>query len=94
VGLSEGHQYSVTSYLQLNPGDIILVYSDGLVEARHPTRPDRLFGEDGLRAVLSDVGYRGGSAQELVSELSRNVLDFCDGSREDDMTMVAIGLPE
>jgi serine phosphatase RsbU (regulator of sigma subunit) len=94
VGLSKGHQYSVTSSLHLNPGDILLVYSDGLVEARHPTRPDRLFGEAGLRAVLSDVGYRGGSAQELVSELSRNVLDFCDGSREDDMTMVAIGLPE
>ena len=93
VGLSEGHQYSVTSSLRLEPGDILLVYSDGLVEARHPLRPGRLFGEDGLRAVLSDVGYRGGSAEELVNELSRNVLDFCEGSREDDMTLVAIGLP-
>ncbi|MBL4771841.1 MAG: SpoIIE family protein phosphatase [Planctomycetes bacterium] len=93
IGLSEQHQYSVTSSFQLNPGDILLVYSDGLVEARHPTRPDRLFGEDGLRAVLSDVGYRGGSPEDLVSELSRNVLEFCEGSREDDMTVVAIGLP-
>ncbi|MDF1837593.1 MAG: SpoIIE family protein phosphatase [Planctomycetota bacterium] len=93
VGLSEGHQYSVTSSLKLEPGDMLLVYSDGLVEARHPTRPDRLFGEDGLRAVLSDVGFRGGSAQELIQELSRNVLEFCDSSREDDMTLVAIGLP-
>ncbi len=93
VGLSEGHSYSVTSSLSLDPGDLLLMYSDGLVEARHPIRPDRLFGEDGLRAVLSDVGYRGGSAEELVSELSRNVLEFCDGSREDDMTLVAIGLP-
>ncbi len=93
IGLSEGHTYSVTSSLVLEPGDLLLVYSDGLVEARHPVRPDRLFGEDGLRAVLSDVGYRGGSAEELVSELSRNVLEFCEGSREDDMTLVAIGLP-
>ncbi|MCA9003314.1 MAG: SpoIIE family protein phosphatase, partial [Planctomycetes bacterium] len=93
VGLIEGHAYTVTSALRMEPGDILLVYSDGLVEARHPLHTDRLFGEEGLRAVLADVGHRGGSAQDLVSELSRNVLEFCEGSREDDMTLVAIGLP-
>ncbi len=92
VGLSDNHDFERISRTHLGPGDVLLVYSDGLVEARHPDYPDRLFGEEGLRAVISDVGYRGGGPDVLVQELADAVLEFSDGSREDDMTMVAISI--
>ena len=92
VGLSDNHQFERTSQTQLEAGDVLLVYSDGLVEARHPSHPDRLFGEAGMRAVISDVGHRGGGPSAMVEELAQAALDFAGGSREDDMTLVAIAL--
>ena len=83
-------EYETGGEFQLLPGDILLMFTDGLLEARHPTKPDRLFEESGLRAILSDVGYAGGGAQALCEQLAEAVLDFSGGMREDDMTIVAV----
>lgn len=90
IGMSADYAYECTIDTRMEPGDMLLIYSDGLVEARHPDHPDRFFGETGMRAVLADVGHRGGTPEDLVAELSEAVLDFCEGSREDDMTFVAV----
>ncbi len=90
IGMSADYPYECTIDTRMEPGDMLLIYSDGLVEARHPDHPDRFFGEDGLRAVLADVGHRAGAPEQLVEELSEAVLEFCEGSREDDMTFVAV----
>jgi serine phosphatase RsbU (regulator of sigma subunit) len=90
LGMIEEFEYVAGAPITLAPGDVLLVFTDGLTEARRPSNPDRMFGESGVRAVLSDVGHGGGSARELCETLVENVLKFSDNYREDDMTVLAV----
>ena len=90
VGLMDDLEYTVGQPLQMSEGDILLVFTDGLVEARHPDLPDRLFDEHGVRAVLSDQGFKGASARECVEAVAAAALEFSGNAREDDITILAI----
>ena len=59
------------------------------VEARHPDHPDRFF-EERVRAVLADQGHAGAGARETVEAVAGAALEFAEGAREDDVTIVAI----
>jgi sigma-B regulation protein RsbU (phosphoserine phosphatase) len=89
LGMVDEFEYTEGPKLQLEVGDALIVLTDGLVEARHMSRPDRLFDESGIRAVISDVAPEA-SARGLAEEIVRNVLEFCGGEREDDMTVVVV----
>ena len=90
VGMMDDFEYVAGEELQLEPGDVMLGFTDGLVEARHPSRPDDLFGDEGVNQVLREVAASGASARELCEKLVAAVLDFSGGEREDDMTVVAV----
>ena len=90
LGLMDDLEYQVGTPLQLETGDLLLAFSDGLVEARHPDLPDRLFDEHGVRAVLSDQGFKGASAREAVEAVASAALEFSGNAREDDITILAI----
>jgi serine phosphatase RsbU (regulator of sigma subunit) len=51
IGRGEQHQPRRT---QLQPGDQLIIYSDGITEAQHPALPDMLFGEIGLMQAITD----------------------------------------
>lgn len=57
LGLMDDMKYEASSSIKLEPGDLLIAFTDGLVEARHPDHPERFFDEQGVRAVLSDQGY-------------------------------------
>ena len=90
LGMIEDFEYTAGDAIELGPGDTLLAYTDGLVEARRPSRPDRLFDESGVRAVMAEIGFTNPSARTLTESLVTNVLDFSGGEREDDMTVVTI----
>lgn len=90
LGLINDLTYEGKEPVKLEEGDMLLAFTDGLVEARHPERPERYFDEQGVRAVLSDAGHRGSTARETVEEVAKAALEFADGTTEDDMTIVAI----
>ena len=73
--------------LRLEPGDIVLLYTDGVVEGR---RGRELFGEDRL---LDTVGTGGSHPTEVVDGLMKAVLDFQEGTLRDDVAIVAFGVP-
>lgn len=50
--------------VQLNPGDALLLHTDGAIEAPLPTGTD--LGFEGLRAILRETGEESASAQELA----------------------------
>ena len=68
----------------LQEDDVLLLYTDGLIEAR---RGDEFFGESGLRALLA-------GAQTTVEELPQVILDevlsFSGGSLRDDVAILAV----
>ncbi|PYC74527.1 histidine kinase [Streptomyces tateyamensis] len=80
-----------TAHTTLAPGDTLLLYTDGLTEARTgPTRTS-LFGDDALHAFITD--RRPAGPQELVTALTGLLQSFGDGL-DDDTALLAIGVPE
>lgn len=90
LGLMDDMVYETGDDLHLEVGDVLLAFSDGLVEARHLDHPERFFEEQGVRAVLGDRGHAGASAREIVESVAKAALEFADGAVEDDVTIVAI----
>jgi phosphoserine phosphatase RsbU/P len=74
--------------LVMAPGDLLLLYTDGVTDAISPSR--ERFGDERLLAAIAEV--RGGSAHEVVASIRDRVLAF-QGTAEpaDDLTLVAIG---
>ncbi|WAX77440.1 PP2C family protein-serine/threonine phosphatase [Streptomyces sp. KMM 9044] len=74
---------------RLFPGDTLLLYTDGLTEAR--TGPKReLYGDDALRAFISAQPAAG--PQALVAALAGLLDGFGDGL-DDDTALLALGVP-
>ncbi|MFF0073111.1 PP2C family protein-serine/threonine phosphatase [Streptomyces sp. NPDC005494] len=74
---------------RLLPGDTLLLYTDGLTEAR--TGPDReLYGDDALRAFTAAQPPAGPKA--LITALSGLLASFGDGL-DDDTALLALGVP-
>ncbi len=76
---------------RLDPGDVIFLCSDGVVEARREGS-DEHFGFDRLEAVLSSFGGYGASV--VRDKVLAAVEAFTLGSeREDDLTVLVLRLP-
>jgi serine phosphatase RsbU (regulator of sigma subunit) len=78
--------------LRLEPGDRLLLYTDGITEAANSDR--EFYGEERLEAVLVGA-HPDVVAEELVEMVLRSVRDFCDGCEPgDDMTVVVMRMPQ
>ena len=69
----------------LHAGDSLLLYTDGVVEAR---RGNELFGTERLLETLE--GCRGLSPDALVRRVEAAVVDFSDGALRDDLALIAV----
>jgi sigma-B regulation protein RsbU (phosphoserine phosphatase) len=88
VGLIEGGRF-VQESVSLFPGDVLLVYSDGISEAMNAA--DEEWGEDQLAAAATAaVPCR---AQELIDKLFVAADGFAAGAvQHDDMTVVVVSM--
>ncbi len=76
--------------IQLEPGDCLLLYTDGVTEASNGD--EDMFGEDRLRTVLAASAQRG--AADVVAMVMAAVHAFRKpGESGDDITLVAIRWP-
>jgi sigma-B regulation protein RsbU (phosphoserine phosphatase) len=74
---------------QLNPGDTVLAYTDGVVEALNPAGED--WGVEGLRGATLESCAR--SADEMVREIFTSMDEFSSGRQVDDATVVVMRVP-
>jgi serine phosphatase RsbU (regulator of sigma subunit) len=73
--------------LELDPGDVIVYYTDGLTEAENPQSD--YYGEERLAQALSQVADQ--SASEILQHILGSVETFCDGAPPfDDLTMIVV----
>lgn len=85
LGAVEGHAYAAGS-LRLRPGDALLLYTDGVVEARSGTEE---FGERRLGEYLAACGEA--PAAVIVDGLVDRVVSFAgDEPQYDDVTILAV----
>jgi serine phosphatase RsbU (regulator of sigma subunit) len=77
------------SRLTLEPGDVMLLYTDGVTEAGLRSAP---VGQDGLEACLARLG--GCGPEEIVDAVERFAVDAQDGEPQDDIALLAICVQE
>ena len=69
----------------LHPGDVMLLYTDGVTEAG--SRADPL-GDEGLRALLSDLSRR--EPEAIVDAVEQAVVAAQTGEPRDDIALLAL----
>jgi PAS domain S-box-containing protein len=74
-----------TSEVHLGAADLLLLYTDGIIEAR---RDGELFGERRLQALLK----RRVSVERLPQVIVDEVLDFSGGALQDDVAVLSLSL--
>jgi serine phosphatase RsbU (regulator of sigma subunit) len=90
MGVREGEIYDQIS-VPFEPGDLLLLYSDGITEARNPAR--ELLGVERLKEFVRI--NRELEPSRLVERLRQAVFTFSEADRlADDLTTVAIKLEE
>ncbi|TFV51543.1 PP2C family protein-serine/threonine phosphatase [Blastococcus sp. TF02A-35] len=73
---------------QLHPGDRVVLYTDGIVEARSPE--GEFFGEDRLGDFIDRAAADGDPAPETLRRLMRRVLDHQADHLQDDASIVLL----
>lgn len=86
LGIMEEIAYTPRS-VQLDPEDLLLLYTDGITEAENPTAEQ--FGSGRLRQVL--MATEGQPAHAVIGEVAAAVTRFVDGAAQsDDITCLVI----
>ncbi|GFN00955.1 hypothetical protein Sfulv_57650 [Streptomyces fulvorobeus] len=88
VGVVADAQFTTTT-VNLRPGDTLLLYTDGLTEARTPYGGER-YGEEALLAFARALAPT--SAHGAVEALT-TLLDSFGGELDDDTALLAMGVP-
>jgi sigma-B regulation protein RsbU (phosphoserine phosphatase) len=89
VGLLENAPPYTEQALTLQPGDLVLLYTDGISEAM--THDDEEWGEDRLIAAADACKHQ--SAQQILDRLFADADAFTAGApQHDDMTLLVLKL--
>ena len=86
VGILPDVEYEEIA-IRLHPGDKLVLYTDGVTEAR---KGDEFFGLESLEKAIRDFGDL--SAQGLADAIVSRISEFSGGQFADDVTMVILGL--
>jgi sigma-B regulation protein RsbU (phosphoserine phosphatase) len=87
LGFMPGQTFNSGS-LQLNPGDALVLYTDGVSEAMNASR--QLFGAEAIEKTLSRIGPMA-SSKRIINALLDDVHLFVGGAKQsDDITMLVI----
>lgn len=86
LGVMEGMKFKRSS-LQLNPGDALVMYTDGVTEAENKEHAQ--FGESRLEAELAAL--KGSDSKQVVETVLSKVREFAAGApQSDDITQLVI----
>ncbi|QHL88802.1 SpoIIE family protein phosphatase [Nibribacter ruber] len=69
-----------------NPGDVMVIYTDGIVEARSPEQDE--YGEERLKYMLSQTYHL--EAEDIKSAIINDVSEFSNDILYDDQTLLVI----
>jgi serine phosphatase RsbU (regulator of sigma subunit) len=87
LGVIEDHQFETHEYAHLEPGDTLLLYTDGIVESFNDC--DEQFGELQLMETIADTIDL--SSRKSINEVFDRVHDFSsETAYQDDMTAVVV----
>ena len=86
LGAFNGAKYT-NDTLQLEPGDTLVMYTDGVTEAMNPEK--KVFGEARFGNLLG--GLAGRSSRQIVEAIKTGVREFAAGAEQsDDITLLVL----
>ncbi|NJO91626.1 MAG: serine/threonine-protein phosphatase [Chloroflexia bacterium] len=86
LGVLDNFEFSAGE-TQLQPGDRILLYTDGITEAFNPE--GEVFSEDRLMSTIISNGYA--NNMQLIQQIQQEIKNFTlDAEQSDDITILAI----
>ena len=85
VGMLENQEYS-NAEMRLLPGESLVLYTDGLSEARSPS--GEFYGDGRIRSFLK--GRNGHTTERLCNDLEKEACGFQEMNLADDLTILAI----
>jgi sigma-B regulation protein RsbU (phosphoserine phosphatase) len=89
--LKESSQCTAQAVLQLEIGDVLVMYTDGITETENPEH--ELWGQDRLETLLRT--WRGRTPAQTVGCIIGEVLAFARGRfQRDDMTLVVVSVED
>jgi sigma-B regulation protein RsbU (phosphoserine phosphatase) len=89
LGVMEDSEYQQTE-VQLDPGDVVVVYSDGCTDARSPS--DELYDSQSNHRLIKRVAQTSGGAAAVGRAILQDIREFSAGhSQADDITLVCLG---
>lgn len=77
------------SIIELRPGDLLLLFTDGITEAMSPGNEE--FGEGRLLTAVTSVADQ--SIENLQSHILEQVKSFCNSRMSDDATLILLAAP-
>ena len=89
LGIMEDSVYEQTE-VQFNPGDVVVIYSDGVTDARSPG--DELYDSQSNHRLLKRVAQSSGGPAAVGRAILQDIREFSAGhSQADDITLVCLG---
>jgi predicted ATPase/serine phosphatase RsbU (regulator of sigma subunit) len=74
--------------ITLNSGDIMVLYTDGVIESRYKGDRTKLWGMEGLCEAVENSAS--GGVEAVKDAVVKGALDWCDHKPDDDITMIVI----
>jgi phosphoserine phosphatase RsbU/P len=89
LGIMEDSVYQETE-VRLDPGDVVVIYSDGVTDARSPG--DELYDSQSNHRLIKRVAQTSGGAKAVGKAILQDIREFSAGhSQADDITLVCLG---
>ncbi len=89
LGIMEDSVYEQTE-VSLNPGDVVVIYSDGVTDARSPA--DELYDSQHNHRLMKRVAQSSGGPVAMGRSILQDIREFSAGrSQADDITLVCFG---
>jgi serine phosphatase RsbU (regulator of sigma subunit) len=87
VGVTAGARFGQET-VELNRGDVCLLYTDGITEARGGPTGDEMFGEERLNSLLAECA--GAVLETILAKINGAVGEWLGGNDHDDIALLAI----
>lgn len=89
LGIMPGTEYRQIE-IQLHPGDVVVVYSDGVTDARSPD--EELYDTKDTRRLVKRIADAPGGPQAVGKAILQDLREFSAGhSQADDITLICFG---
>lgn len=86
-----GDRTAVIYETELQLGEMVLMYTDGVTEARHPD--GELYGDDRFVALVNSLLTEENPPEEVLRRIIEDIMEFQQDRPNDDATLVLTGLP-